>query len=81
MCVELPSSPPGGSTWLEEVVDEGKARGSEGRRWATCTWLRMNSRHICGAERGGKCVYLGRGLIEKISGGIHHLTTKQATGL
>lgn len=69
--VELPSDPPGGSSWLEEVVDEGEAGGSEGRRRAACTGLRVNSREVCGAVSGSEGVYLRSRVIEEICGGIH----------
>lgn len=68
MCGELPPDPPGR---LEEVVDEGKARRPEGRRWPACARLRVNPQQVCGAEWGGKCVYLGSRVVEEIRGGIH----------
>lgn len=68
----MPSNPPGGSTRLEEVVDEGEARWSKGRRRATCAGLRMNSREICGAVSGSERVHLRSRVIEKICGAIHH---------
>lgn len=67
---ELPSSPPGGSTWLEEVVDEGETRRSKGSSGATCTGL--NAGQVCGAVRGRKRVTLRSRVIEEICGGIHH---------
>lgn len=51
-----------------EVMDEGKAGRSEGRGRATCTGLGMNSREICRAEGGGKCMYLGSRVTEQICG-------------
>lgn len=69
---ELPSSPPGGSTWLEEVVDEGETRRSKGSSGATCTGLRMNTGQVCGAVSGRKRVTLRSRIIEEICGGIHH---------
>lgn len=77
VCVELPSNPPGGSTWLEEVVDEGEARRSKSRRRAACAGLRMNSREICRAVSGSKGVHLGNRVIKKICGGIHHWRERQ----
>lgn len=69
---ELPSSPPGGSARLEEVVDEGETRWSEGRSGATCSGLRMNAGQVCGAVSGRKHVSLRSRVVEEICGGIHH---------
>ncbi|TNN34213.1 hypothetical protein EYF80_055625 [Liparis tanakae] len=44
--VELPSNPPGASTGLEEVVDEGESGGSEGWRKAPGAGLRMTSAEV-----------------------------------
>lgn len=69
---ELPSKLPGGSSWLEEVVDEGEARRSKSRRRAACVGLRVDSREIGRAVSGSKGVHLGNRVIKKICGGIHH---------
>lgn len=56
MCVQLASDPPGGSSWLEEVVDEGVPGGPEGGRGAASVGLGRNSREVRGAERGSECM-------------------------